>query len=83
LTWFILFKIQVGQDHKKITIYEYYNVDAVDPSQFREYYEATNMFTMHAFTFDYVYDQDSTQLDVYENTAKPAVMSTLQVDCGI
>jgi kinesin family protein 3/17 len=70
--------IQVNPDNKKVTIYEYYNVDAVDPEHWKEYYESTNMFTMHAFTFDYVYDQDSSQVEVYENTAKPAVMSTLQ-----
>ena len=69
----------MSPDQKKITIYEYYNIDAVDPSQWKEYYESTNMYTMHTFTFDYVYDQDSSQLEVYEHTAKPAVMSTLQV----
>lgn len=30
------------------------------------------------FTFDYVYDQDSTQEFVYENTAKPAVCSVFE-----
>jgi kinesin family protein 3/17 len=31
----------------------------------------------HQFTFDHVYDQDASQETVYENSAKPAVMSTL------
>lgn len=31
------------------------------------------------FTFDHVYDQDSTQNEVYDQTAKPLVLSTLQV----
>jgi hypothetical protein len=31
------------------------------------------------FTFDHVYDQDSTQSEVYDQTAKPLVLSTLQV----
>lgn len=30
------------------------------------------------FTFDYVYDESSTQEYVYENTAKPAVFSVLE-----
>lgn len=33
------------------------------------------------FTFDHVYDQDSTQSEVYDQTAKPLVLSTLQVGC--
>lgn len=32
----------------------------------------------HTFKFDYVYDQDSTQDFVYENTAKHTVMSALE-----
>ena len=32
----------------------------------------------HSFRFDYVYDQDSTQDFVYENTAKHTVMSSLE-----
>ena len=35
-------------------------------------------YASHKFTFDYVYDQDAQQSDVYSNTARDAVMSTLQ-----
>jgi kinesin family protein 3/17 len=30
------------------------------------------------FTFDHVYDQDSSQEEVYNSSAKPLVLSTLQ-----
>lgn len=33
---------------------------------------------MHTFSFDHVYDQENTQEEVYENTARQAVMSTLE-----
>lgn len=33
----------------------------------------------YRFTFDHVYDQGSTQGEVYDQTAKPLVLSTLQV----
>lgn len=33
---------------------------------------------VHRFTFDYVYDQDSTQQTIYENSARDAVQSTLE-----
>jgi hypothetical protein len=36
------------------------------------------VYATHKFTFDYVYDQDAQQVDVYRNTAREAVMSTLQ-----
>lgn len=34
--------------------------------------------TSHQFSFDYVYGPDSTQSHVYENTARPAVLSVLE-----
>ncbi len=52
----------------------------IDPAHLSEYAETTNMYTMHSFTFDHVFDQDSTQNQVYEITAQPAVMSVLQVN---
>ena len=36
------------------------------------------LVTYHHFTFDYIYDQDSTQVQVYENTARAAVLSVLE-----
>lgn len=70
--------IKVNPDGKKVTIYEYYNIEMIDPAHLSEYAETTNMYTMHSFTFDHVFDQDSTQNQVYEITAQPAVMSVLQ-----
>ena len=43
--------------------------DIMDNPQFCQY---------HSFKFDYVYDQDSTQEFVYENTAKSAILSALE-----
>ena len=73
-----LFQVQVSSDKKKINIYEYYNIDLVEPQDLPEYMENQNNYTMHQFSFDYVYDQESSQEEVYETTAKPAVMNTLE-----
>mmetsp|Transcript_4076 Transcript_4076/g.15328 ORF Transcript_4076/g.15328 Transcript_4076/m.15328 type:complete len:868 (-) Transcript_4076:107-2710(-) len=35
-------------------------------------------FNTHLFTFDHVYDENSTQHDVYHNTARMAVMDTMK-----
>lgn len=37
-----------------------------------------SFFNTHMFTFDHVYNKDATQQDVYENTAKAAVMDTMK-----
>lgn len=37
-----------------------------------------NLFQYHRFTFDRIFDMDSTQVDVYEQTAKPAIESLLE-----
>lgn len=68
----------MSSDKKKINIYEYYNIDLVEPQDLPEYMENQNNYTMHQFSFDYVYDQESSQEEVYETTAKPAVMNTLE-----
>ncbi|EAS01503.2 kinesin motor catalytic domain protein (macronuclear) [Tetrahymena thermophila SB210] len=70
--------IQVSPDGKKICIYEYYNIELVEPEQLQDYLNNANNYTMHQFSFDNVYDQDSTQEEVYENTAKQSVMNVLQ-----
>ncbi|CAD8077157.1 unnamed protein product [Paramecium sonneborni] len=70
--------IQVSPDHKKICLYEYYNIDLVEPEHLEDYLNNPNSYTMHTFSFDYVYDQDNTQEEVYENTARNAVQSALQ-----
>lgn len=73
-----MFKVQVCPDKKKLTIYEYYNIDLVEPDDLQDYMENQNNYTLHQFSFDYVYDQESTQEEVYETTAKPAVHNTLE-----
>ena len=40
--------------------------------------DMSQLYNKHSFSFDYVYDQDSTQADVYQKTARQAVLSTLE-----
>lgn len=44
----------------------------------KEWVENSNLFQMHHFTFDNAFDIDSSQNDVYIQTAKPAVLSILE-----
>ena len=44
----------------------------------RDWVDNPNLFQLHRFTFDYVFDSESSQTEVYEQTAKPAVFSILE-----
>eukprot|EP00743_Colponemidia_sp_Colp-15_P008644 GILK01009407.1.p1 GENE.GILK01009407.1~~GILK01009407.1.p1 ORF type:complete len:1148 (+),score=247.81 GILK01009407.1:126-3569(+) len=65
--------VQVDESMKKITMTEYL---AADPNF--EPVDSASAYTHHVFTFDHVYDQDSSQAEVYDTTAQAAVMSTLE-----
>lgn len=63
----------MDKQNKQIVLYEYYFVKKgmdfpLDP----------NMYAEHTFSFDWVYSEDSTQEEVYENTAKGSVLSVLE-----
>lgn len=44
----------------------------------KDWVENPHFFQLHQFTFDNAFDIDSSQKDVYEQTAKPAVLSVLE-----
>lgn len=65
--------MKVDNDHRQVTLYEYYFVNKgldfpTDP----------NMYAEHTFSFDYVYSEESSQEEVYANTAKGSVLSVLE-----
>ncbi len=70
--------MQVSTDHKVITAVEYLGAEAEEDLRQRDIRENPQLCQYHSFKFDYVYDQESTQAFVYENTAKHAVMSSLE-----
>eukprot|EP00878_Enallax_costatus_P033723 GHUV01037275.1.p1 GENE.GHUV01037275.1~~GHUV01037275.1.p1 ORF type:complete len:137 (+),score=40.60 GHUV01037275.1:1164-1574(+) len=41
------------------------------------------LYATYRFTFDHVYDQDSSQQELYNQSARPLVLSTLQVCFGL
>lgn len=55
-----------------------YTVNGDGSSNSSDAQSSGGIYATHRFTFDYVYDQDARQVDVYNNTAREAVMSTLQ-----
>lgn len=67
-------QVKISHENSQITLYEfYYFKEGVDPLS------DPNLYTEHSFAFDRVYGPESTQLEVYENTARGAVTSVLEV----
>ena len=65
-------------DNQSCNLVEYLGAELSERERQREWVENPNLFQLHRFTFDFVFDMDSNQQEVYEQTAKPAVMSILE-----
>ena len=70
--------VSVSPDHKQVSIQEYLGAASNDQEREQDIADNPGLATFHHFTFDYIYDQDSSQVQVYENTARAAVLSVLE-----
>ena len=70
--------VEVSEDKKQVCIEEYLGAASNDMDRVEDIQENPALATYHAYTFDHVYDEDSRQVDVYENTARAAVLSVLE-----
>ena len=68
----------VSEDHKSISLAEYLGSEFSELERQRQWIEEPNLFQLHRFTFDSIFDMDSLQEDVYNITAKNAVQSVLE-----
>ena len=68
----------MASDHRVVTIVEYLGAETDEFSRQRDINDNPQMCQYHSFKFDYVYGPDATQAFVYENTAKPAILSSLE-----
>lgn len=65
-------------DNKSCNLVEYIGSETSELKIQQEWTETPNLFQLHRFTFDAVFDMNSSQKSVYQITAKPAVMSILE-----
>lgn len=70
--------LQVGPDSRSIAIMEYFGRELEDQARAKDVELNPHLSMWHTYSFDQVYDMDSTQEQVYETTAKPAVSSVLE-----
>ena len=68
----------VAPDQKTCVLGEYLGSEMNMEARQRDMMEDPSTVAQHQFTFDCTYGPDSTQEQVYEQTAMPAVMSVLQ-----
>ena len=68
----------VSEDHKSISLAEYLGSEFSEIERQRQWIEEPNLFQLHRFTFDSIFDMDSLQEDVYNITAKQAIQSVLE-----
>jgi len=68
----------MSNDNKSCNLVEYLGAELYERERQREWVDNPSLFQLHRFTFDCVFDMDSSQQEVYETTAKPAVISILQ-----
>jgi hypothetical protein len=65
--------VSITPDSKACSIQEYLGAEISEAGRQRDIRENPHMLTYHNFAFDNVYGPDSSQVHVYETTARPAV----------
>ena len=69
---------EVSSDRTTLTILEYTGLSLDELERQHELIHNPSIFQHHRFTFDYVFDQDTTQLELYLKAAKPTVLSLFE-----
>ena len=67
-----------SKENKTCSLVEYIGAELDAAGRQKEWIQSPQMFQLHRFTFDEVFDIDSSQEEVYSLTAKPAVLSGLE-----
>ena len=65
----------VSEDKSTISLIEYLGIEFDEASKQKEFVDYPNHFLPHPYTFDHIFDMDSTQEEVYQIAAVPAVES--------
>ena len=65
----------VSEDKRTISLIEYLGLEFDEASKQKELVDNPNHFLPHPYTFDHIFDMDSTQDEVYQIAAVPAIES--------
>lgn len=70
--------VQVHNEKNRIQLFEYYHLESLNPDDLEEYIDNPSNYLKHEFTFDYVYDDEAEQSEIYSTTARLSVCSALE-----
>ena len=70
--------VRVSGNGKSCAIMEYLGAEVTEKERQKDMDLNPHLCVWQNFSFDYVYDERSTQENVYENTAKQSVISVLE-----
>jgi len=70
--------LHISPDNKSVSLMEYMGAEVNERERQMDIEENPQLCVWHNFTYDFVYDPGSTQNFLYDNTAKPAVLSVLE-----
>ena len=70
--------VRVSANGKSCAIMEYLGAEVTEKERQKDMDLNPHLCVWQNFSFDYVYDERSTQENVYENTAKQSVISVLE-----
>ena len=65
--------VEVSPDRRSVAIMEYLGQEIDERERAKDIEQNQHLCIWQSYSFDYVYDQESTQENVYLTTAKPAV----------
>jgi kinesin family protein 3/17 len=68
----------VSEDKSTISLIEYLGFEFEEALKQKELIDSPNHFLPHPYTFDHIFDMDSTQEEVYQIAAVPAVESLVE-----
>ena len=68
----------ISKENHTVSLVEYLGGELDEAKRQLEWVSNPNLFQLHRFTFDEVFDLDTSQEEVFETSAKPAVISVLE-----
>jgi len=74
-----LTKVDVKKNNKTIHIYEHMNFEPSGHEDIREQLQNPKYYQIHAFNYDYIFNEKSAQREVYKVAANGIIEATLKV----
>ena len=68
----------ISKENHTVSLVEYLGGELDEAKRQLEWVSSPNLFQLHRFTFDEVFDLDTSQEEVFQTSAKPAVISVLE-----